>query len=327
MQRLRVIKEHILIKKKIITTVRTVDNRICSFCSSLFVGISSLFMSKNFLSSVKVMILYFLTMIGITRSKNNTSNKRAPRLPANPAKNVKTDKARAKRMFQRLISVFKNDGETFLNLVSNSCCFVKSFIASLYYICITTYTFIVSQVSSVSKEFVRISVTFMLFLSMNSSVFASTSNTQKLDSLTVLSVAKLIRQTEAKYKIPKGLLASIAKVESNSHPFAVNIKGKAYFAQDLDKAKEYIVSNLAKGVTNIDIGVMQLNWRWHEKEFATLSQMLSPAHNIDYAGKLLADLKQKHGDWHTAVRYYHSATPEHHRKYSKRVVATWCEAA
>ena len=31
-----------------------------------------------------------------------------------------------------------------------------------------------------------------------------------------------------------------------------------------------------QGVTNIDIGCMQLNFRWHKKVFQNLSDMMSP---------------------------------------------------
>ena len=68
---------------------------------------------------------------------------------------------------------------------------------------------------------------------------------------------------------------------------------------------------------------MQLNYRWHGGEFDSLVEMLTPESNINYAAKLLGSLYAQHGTWHKAVRYYHSATPEHHRKYSRKVVLCW----
>ncbi len=137
----------------------------------------------------------------------------------------------------------------------------------------------------------------------------------------------LIRNVEIKYNIPKGLLASIAKVESSNNPFAINVNGNSYFAKDKDDAKKYILSYLRKGIRNIDIGVMQINLRWHSKEFEDLDHMLSPNSNIDYAGQLLSSLSRKYGgDWHKSVRHYHSFRPENYKKYSRKVVLTWLES-
>lgn len=80
---------------------------------------------------------------------------------------------------------------------------------------------------------------------------------------------------------------------------------------------------LAKGNNNIDVGVMQVNLRWHGDKFASLEEKLQPLENIDYAAKLLCDLKKRYGSWHKAVRYYHSASPAHHKKYSRKVLLSW----
>ena len=40
------------------------------------------------------------------------------------------------------------------------------------------------------------------------------------------------------------------------------------------------------GVTNIDVGCMQLNYRWHNKFFSNLSEMINPIKNVDYGAKV-----------------------------------------
>ena len=99
--------------------------------------------------------------------------------------------------------------------------------------------------------------------------------------------------------------------------------GTSYIAKSIDEAASVVSDKVSKGYTNIDIGIMQLNYRWHGGEFNSVEEMLTPVKNITYAAKLLVSLKKQHGDWHKAVRYYHSATPEHHKKYSRKVVLCW----
>lgn len=42
---------------------------------------------------------------------------------------------------------------------------------------------------------------------------------------------------------------------------------KSVKASSKEEAKRIIKEYLAKNITNIDIGIMQINWRWHSKEF------------------------------------------------------------
>ncbi len=51
--------------------------------------------------------------------------------------------------------------------------------------------------------------------------------------------------------------------------------------------------------------------------------MLEPAKNIEYAAKLLSNLKAEHKEWYMAARYYHSYNPIYYRKYFNKVLVTW----
>jgi hypothetical protein len=135
---------------------------------------------------------------------------------------------------------------------------------------------------------------------------------------------QLIQKIEKEHEIPSGLLAAIASVESGLKPYAIGVSGKSVKASSKEEAKKIIKQYLAKGITNIDIGIMQINWRWHSKEFnQNLDDMLNPSQNIIYAAQLLKSLHVKHQSWQKAVRHYHSAKNEYHRKYSKAVLVSW----
>lgn len=175
------------------------------------------------------------------------------------------------------------------------------------------YLFSLLNISLIDKKF---------FLSAAVITTISTSNVSFAQS--DKNISKMISATERNHDIPAGLLAAIASVESGLKPYAIGVSGKSVNASSKGEAKQIIKEYLAKGITNIDIGIMQINWRWHSKEFnQDLDHMLNPLQNIIYAAQLLKSLHVKHQSWQKAVRYYHSAKDEHHRKYSKAVLVSW----
>ena len=136
-------------------------------------------------------------------------------------------------------------------------------------------------------------------------------------------ILTIISQKEQEYNIPSGLLLAIAKTESNLKPLALNISGYSVFPQDQNSALKTIRKSLNKGINNIDIGIAQINYKWHQDKFDRIESMLLPESNINYAASLLAALKTQHGDWHKALRHYHSAKPSYHKNYSRKVVLCW----
>ncbi|MDZ7712446.1 MAG: hypothetical protein U5L06_04740 [Rhodovibrio sp.] len=46
----------------------------------------------------------------------------------------------------------------------------------------------------------------------------------------------------------------------------------------------------ARGVSNIDVGCMQVNLHWHGDAFESLEQAFDPAYNVAYAAAFLLDL-------------------------------------
>ncbi|WPX99239.1 Lytic transglycosylase domain-containing protein [Candidatus Megaera polyxenophila] len=133
----------------------------------------------------------------------------------------------------------------------------------------------------------------------------------------------LITEQEELHKIPSGLLLAIATVESGSKPYALNIQGKSVIGRNKREAVDLIHEALANGITNIDVGVMQLNVRWHRENFGSIEEMLEPKKNIEYAASFLLTLYKKYGDWHRAVRFYHSSTADYYRKYSRKITLAW----
>jgi hypothetical protein len=139
-------------------------------------------------------------------------------------------------------------------------------------------------------------------------------------------LAQLIEKTEQEYAIPKGLLAAITSVESGNKPYALNISGKSVIASSKDEAIKIVHLYKDRGVSNIDLGMAQINLRWHGKHFSSISEMLEPKHNIEYAAKFLRLLYAQHDSWNKAVKHYHSANPQYHVKYSRKVLVAWLDS-
>ena len=137
------------------------------------------------------------------------------------------------------------------------------------------------------------------------------------------NIDELIDKTESSYAIPSGLLKSITSVESGNKPYALNIEGKTIIANSKEEAARIVRYYQNEGITNIDLGIAQINLRLHGKHFSSISEMLEPKSNLEYAAKFLNELYRKHGSWNKAVRHYHSANPEYHRKYSRKVLIAW----
>jgi hypothetical protein len=125
-----------------------------------------------------------------------------------------------------------------------------------------------------------------------------------------LGVLLAITLTETGRRTPDGSFAPWA--------WALNQGGDSHFFTSQDEALDHLFTVLDQGVTNVDIGCFQLNWRWHGQAFASPEAMIDPATNALYAATLLARLYRASGDWSVAAGAYHSATPEYAQRYSAR---------
>ena len=131
-----------------------------------------------------------------------------------------------------------------------------------------------------------------------------------------------------KYNIPDGLVASISRVESGrvdetggkkAWPWTLNLAGDSKFFDTKAQTLEFLRKALNKGKTNIDIGCMQINYKWHKDEFSDIEYMVDPNHNVQYAIKFLRQLFDRHQNWEDAVKHYHSSTKTLHTKYYRKV--------
>lgn len=130
--------------------------------------------------------------------------------------------------------------------------------------------------------------------------------------------------------LPEGLLSAIAMVESGHTdangtrapwPWTLNQGGKSMFFDTKAEALDYLQSAVSSGVTNIDVGCMQLNWKWHAGAFSSLDQMFDPVANTRYAARFMRELQSRLGSWEVATAAYHSTDPTRGQDYLRKVIA------
>ena len=111
--------------------------------------------------------------------------------------------------------------------------------------------------------------------------------------------------------------------ESFAWPWTVMAEGRGRYFATKDEAVAEVYALLDRGLTNIDVGCMQINLYYHGGAFADIEQAMDPAANVAYAGRYLSNLHKAAKSWPTAAGYYHSMTPDRGNAYRERVLALW----
>ncbi|QTD95396.1 transglycosylase SLT domain-containing protein [Burkholderia anthina] len=120
------------------------------------------------------------------------------------------------------------------------------------------------------------------------------------------------------------ILAGIALNESNyrgrAWPWTLNVAGQGFFFESREEAYKAVEALLARGRTDFDVGLMQVNWRYHGKRFASAWDALAPASNVAVAEAILTENFARTDSVAKAIAYYHSANPNPDRSYLTRFV-------
>lgn len=133
------------------------------------------------------------------------------------------------------------------------------------------------------------------------------------------SASSIFDQIGWEQNVSPQILWGIALQES-SHPeknrpwpWSVNVNGKSYFFSSKRNAVEFSAKEINKG-KSVDIGLMQVNWKWHKQRFSSLSQAFDPVTNLRVAATILKQFK-RYPKW-VAVGKYHCPSE-----------VSWCLAA
>ncbi len=119
-------------------------------------------------------------------------------------------------------------------------------------------------------------------------------------------------------KIFYGLAMNESQWNGRPWPWTMNVAGTPYYFKDRKaayKAAQYLIS---QKFYSFDIGLMQINWRWHRHRFDDAWEALDPQENIRAAAEILVENYSRTNSMAMAVAHYHSRDPVKNQPYLKR---------
>ena len=137
-----------------------------------------------------------------------------------------------------------------------------------------------------------------------------------------------------KHNIPAGILYAVALTESGKAiapglfrpwPWTLNVAGKPKRYATRKETWRAIRHFMKQGIQSIDIGLMQVNWRWNKHRLGSTWIALDPGFNVSTGAKILRDEYKKQGNWLSAIGSYHSpgkskTQKQRALKYTRRVI-------
>ena len=132
------------------------------------------------------------------------------------------------------------------------------------------------------------------------------------------------------FNVDPVLLYSIAVVESavdapnqrgyiQPSPWTLRTS-KPYYAKSRQEAEEQL-NRLLKTTRSIDVGMMQVNTRWHGHRVKEPKDLLDPLTNVRVAAQILSEQIARHPyDAALAIGNYHSSRPDRARWYARHVL-------
>ena len=148
------------------------------------------------------------------------------------------------------------------------------------------------------------------------------------------SVPAGYRTIASEHGIPYTVLYAVALTESGKQvtagdvyrpwPWTLNIAGRGYFFNSRLAAWQALTVSLQGGQRSVDIGLMQVNWRYHQERLGTPWQALDPYFNLRVGAGILQECYTTRQDWWASVGCYHAPThPLRADRYRRRVVTRW----
>ncbi|MBY4898647.1 transglycosylase SLT domain-containing protein [Cupriavidus sp. AU9028] len=119
-------------------------------------------------------------------------------------------------------------------------------------------------------------------------------------------------------KVTAGIAMNESGYRGRPWPWTLNVAGRGMYFSTRGEAHATIQSLLAQGRSDFDVGLMQVNWRYHGHRFRSPWEALSPATNIRVAEDILAENFRRSGSASKAVAWYHNANPERGMPYFHR---------
>jgi hypothetical protein len=159
-----------------------------------------------------------------------------------------------------------------------------------------------------------------------------------LATATASLCGEAIRDAERRAQwLPEGLLYAIALTESAHRPqghgstvpwpWTINSPKGSFYLGSRGEAVAKVEELKALGVSNIDVGCMQINLHYHPDAFPSLDDAFHPPSNVAYAVRYLTELEGRNRTLFDTVGRYHSGTPWRKHAYARKVFARWSDGS
>ncbi|WP_019866498.1 lytic transglycosylase domain-containing protein [Methylovulum miyakonense] len=123
-------------------------------------------------------------------------------------------------------------------------------------------------------------------------------------------------QIANRHQLDPYVLYAVALVESAKRndpnhitpwPWAINKSGKAIIPASQQEARSILTKALAEGSRNIDVGLMQINFRWHGHRVDKPEHLLNPVTNLQIGALLLSEaIQSAPNNLVLGIGHYHS---------------------
>lgn len=146
------------------------------------------------------------------------------------------------------------------------------------------------------------------------------------------------QRVATEYHLPPSLLYAVALTESGLSalsegrfrpwPWALNINGEGHYFTSRQEALQVLQAALIHTNSSVDIGLMQINWRYHRAALGSARQALDPYHNLRVAAAILRDCLNERTNWMQTAGCYHAPNdPTRAQAYASRVQQHWTQHA
>ena len=132
------------------------------------------------------------------------------------------------------------------------------------------------------------------------------------------------------YDLDPGLLYAIALMESGRPregglapwPWTLWLPGRG--GVFLETREQALSTLRAHSAGSVDVGLMQVNLRWHGHRIASPEALLEPERNLEIAAGILSEaLATAPGDLELGIGRYHSPDEARARDYGRTVLTIW----
>jgi hypothetical protein len=145
-------------------------------------------------------------------------------------------------------------------------------------------------------------------------------------------------QIANQYEIPPVLLYAVALTESGQSslsggqfrpwPWTLNINGEGHYFPSRQAAWQALQTSVVGSNNSVDIGLMQISWRYHRAALGSAWQALDPYHNLTVAAAILRDCQEENTCWIERVGCYHAPNDSvRAKRYARRVKVHWEQLA